>query len=167
MTVCGLCNGNYVARFLQIDTAATATSTLTSAGYDELLGEPNLYSSDPDDPIGEVGRVNTTHDVRCQVEVTQFSDRLRQTAQGKARESKYEITVDRRTLASMDLIDVNGESKIRTGAQLERILDRAGVNVLNFPNPPGLFVEEIIYDAWMDPSFAIVVFVCTPRDRAL
>ena len=126
-----------------------------------------MVHSDPDDPIGEVGRVNTIHDVRCQVEVTQFSDRLRQSNQGKARDSKYEITVDRRTLASLDLIDANGESKIRTGAQLERVLDRSGVNVLAFPNPPGLYVEEIIYDAWMDPAFALVVYVCTPRERAL
>lgn len=165
--MCGLCNGSYVARFLQIDTAATATNTATSAGYDDLLGEPNVYHSDPDDPIGEVGRVNTIHDVQCQVDVTQFSDRLRQSAQGKSRDSKYEITVQRRTLQNLSLIDPNGESMIRTGAQLDRILDRSGSLVLAFPNPPGLFVEEIIYDSWVDPTFALAVFVCTPRDRAL
>lgn len=167
MIVCGLCNGTNTAKFLQLDTAATATSTATSAGYDGVLKEPNVYHSDPDDPIGTVGRVNTEYNVRCQVDVTQASDRLRQTQQGKSKVSRYEITVDRRSLVAQDLIDANGESKIRTGAKLDRILDRSGALVLAFPDPPGLYVEEIIYDAWMDPMFAVVVYVCTPRERAL
>ena len=103
MINCGLCNGVFTARFLQLDTAATATTTATSAGYDNVLNEPNLVSSGADDPIGFVGRVDVQHDVRCQLEVTQASDRLRQTQQGKARSARYEVTVDRRTLDGLGL----------------------------------------------------------------
>lgn len=160
---CGLCNFDNKARFLQLDTAGTESSP----GYDPYLREPNLVSSGPDDPIGSVGRVNTAHELVCQVEVTQFSDRLRQSRQGKSRDAKYEITVPRRTLFLQDLIDVNGESKIRTGAQVEKIVSLSGSTVLAFPNPPGLFVEDIEYAGWDEEGWQIAVFVCTPRERAL
>lgn len=167
MINCGLCNGNHFARFKQQDTAATGTNTATSAGYDNVLNEPNLVASDPDDPLGEVGRVDVEYTVRCQVDVRTASDRLRQTSQGKVTGSRYEITVDRRTLEAQGLLDTNGHSKIRTGAKLDRISNRAGETTMVFEGAETLYVQEITYDAWMDPSFAIVVYTLEPRERAL
>lgn len=159
--LCGLCNDNFLARFMQLNTTATGTSL----GYDDVFAEPNLVSAGADDAIGTVGRSETQYDVRVQVDEVQGSDKLRQTSTGKSRDAKLELIASKATLTALSLIDTDGQSLIRTGARLDRITDLAGNAILVYADPPGLFVDEITYDAWTEESYGMVMFTLSPRQR--
>lgn len=163
MTCCsiGPCTGAFTARFMQLDTVATASDP----GYDNILTEPKLVKANVDDPLGTVGREEIQYDILAQIEHKR-TDRLRQVNQGKVQGAEVEVIASRHDFEIAGLLDANGHSKIRTGARLDRILDRSGNLIQAYPNPPGMFVDEITYDSWTDREFALIIFTLSPRDRA-
>jgi len=159
---CGVCGDNFIAVFKGLDTASIAASP----GYDDIAFEPKLELSGADDRIRTIARKEIEYRIRVQVD-SRSSDRLEQMRGGKQRNIIYELTAYRNNLIDAGYIDANGDPVIRTRARLEKIEDLDGNTVQTFPNPPGLYVFEVITDGWVSGLPAIVTWLLSSEKQGV
>lgn len=152
-----LVNGTAIAVFGQLDTANTT--------YDDVTREPVIERANADDRIGTVSRAEVEYKIRVQVE-DRVTSGLAQMLHGQQRERVLELTADWRELINADLVDANGDVKIRNGARLIRLEDRCAQILSNFPNADGMYVES-----WTkEPTIGVprtVTWRMTPRRKGV
>lgn len=135
----------FLISLAQIDTAAIAADpdsggSLTS-GYDKDFREPVVRT------VGGVrtaGRKEKTPiDVRCQIEPAVW-DALTQVAAGNMPNAQLVLAVHFRDLEAAGMVDANGAATIRVNDRLVSIKDELGNVIQTIPDPPGLFITQVM-----------------------
>lgn len=159
--MCGLCNGDFIAVFKQVDSQATDLA----GGYNSILNELSLTRTNAEDKLGK-GKsvVEVEYRVRVSVE-TRTSHRLEQGQGGTVKRAEKILTALSEELSRDGLIDSNGFPLIRVGARLDSIENLKGDVVESFPENPGMFVEIIESDPMMGFGISQVAWICSPRRK--
>lgn len=137
----------FLVDFEQLDTAAIEADPdgagSLSSGYDEVFREPVKVLENPDDQVGKTVRVENTLQVRAQIESVQF-ERLEQMISGDSPQGRFMLVLHFRDLEKAGLVDADGLAMIRKGDRLGAIRETDGTLVQNIPDPPGLYVNELL-----------------------
>ena len=137
----------FTARLAQLSPAETAkdpdgAGPLTS-GYDDVFREPVVIK--PYDGERQVVRSETIECAPCQVEFGSY-EQLQMMAAGDSPTSRLVLVFHFRDLERLSLVDATtGAAKIQKTDRLAAIYDRCNRKLVqSFPDPPGLFVEQVM-----------------------
>lgn len=158
-----------MAEFAQLDTSATAADPdgagELTAGYDEDFREPVIVPPGSGSARGTVNRVETT--LRCAAQYEpRFFEELRMLPTGRSPDSRIQLVLHYKDLESRDLIDADGQPRIRVNDRLAAIRDyRTDALIMNIPNPPGLYVTEVEHRSFGLSSLTRNLLVLTLDER--
>ncbi len=143
----------FLIELAPLDTLATqadpdGAGPLTS-GYDDDFREPVMVSQGVADQTGTSARVEGTPiQVKAQIVPDQF-EQLQAMISGQSPESNaFRVILHYKDLAALGLVDASGKPTINKSDRLTRILDLKGNLVETIPDPPGLYVHQIMSRGW-------------------
>lgn len=160
---------------MPLDTAASAADPdaggpLTS-GYDERFRTPVKVLADPADQVGVTNRVEgAAIQIPAQIEAEE-QERLEMMLSGDSPDGRFRIILHYKDLERLGLLDANNQPTIKKHDRLARILDKLGNEVEVIPNPPGLFVVQVMSRGWglggAVPSRNLVFVDFEDRDQSI
>lgn len=105
--------------------------------------------------------------IPCQLE-PDLADKLMLQPVGLASEQRTQFTVLRRDLARLGLMDgATGTCLLRARDRVTALYLKNGNVVRSYPDPPGLFVEEVVERGWgvnmRAPRADLLTLVCAER----
>lgn len=159
----------FLVEIARLDTVATAedpdtTGPLTS-GYDDDFREAVIV---PDSSgIGTSARVEMTPvRVRAQIETGMFQDQ-EPIQNGNESYSKFNLVMHLQELETSGYVDATtGMVLFKPGDRISAIYDLRGALVQTFPNPPGLYISEVMPASYgLGISRNLVVVKCASRKQ--
>lgn len=143
----------FLVELAPLDTLATqadpdGAGPLTS-GYDDDFREPVMVSQGATDQVGTSARVEGTPiQIKAQIEPDQF-EKLEAMISGQSPESNtFRVVMHYKDLETLGLVGADGRATINKSDRLTRILNLDGVLVETIPDPPGLYVHQIMSRGW-------------------
>lgn len=125
----------FIARFGQLDTSAIEAAS----GYDDIYQEPVKQASGSGDTDGTTARIETTLDVRVQVE-SESQDVLNMVLNGDSPNGLFVLVAHFKDLEAAGLVDAQGKAMIRKGDRLVSLHTVEGTLVEEIGN---LYVTEV------------------------
>lgn len=144
----------FLIELAPLDTAATESTDPDGAGpltsgYDALFRAPVKVLADSDDQVGVKARVEgALIQLPAQIEPDQM-EQLAMLLSGESPESnRFRVVCHYNDLEDQGLVNADGTPAVRKRDRLTRILDLDGNLVETIPNPPGLYVEQVMSRGW-------------------
>jgi hypothetical protein len=142
-----------IARLHTIETAADpdGAGPITS-GYDNDFQEPIAIDVDDADPVTNVRQTTRKEfdiiQVPCQVEAALF-ERLQQWSAGRVPDSRINLVFHFCDLEELDLVEADGNAKIKVNDRLVRLRRICGDEAVEQPMPPGgLYAIHVVPTAF-------------------
>lgn len=159
----------FLVEIARLDTVATAADpdgagTRTS-GYDDVFREPVMVSNATG--LGTTARAEMDLvRVRAQIETGTFQDQ-QPTQNGNESYSKFNLVMHLQELEAEGYVDVSsGMVLFKPGDRINAIYDLRGVLVQTLPNPPGLFISEVMPASYgLGINRNLVVIKCASRKQ--
>lgn len=89
----------------------------------------------------------TAIQIKAQIEPEQF-ERMQAMLSGDSPDSFFRVIMHYKDLRQQGLVDGQGRPTIKKNDRLIRILDLKGNLVETFPNPPGMYVRQVMSRGW-------------------
>jgi hypothetical protein len=142
----------FVAEIMPLDTVATKADPdgggVLTSGYDEDFRTTIKILETPTDQTGKSSRVEGAPIlIRTQIEVEQ-QERLQMMLSGDSPEGRFRLIFHYKDFERLGLLDSDNKPTIKKGDRLSRLLDTKGNLVEVIPDPPGLYVHQVMSRGW-------------------
>lgn len=144
----------FLVELAPLDTAATESTDPDGAGpltsgYDAMFRAPVKVLAESDDQVGVKARIEgALVQLPAQIEPDQMEQLAMMLSGESPSSNRFRVVCHYNDLEDAGLVNVDGTPAIRKRDRLTRILDLDGNLVETIPNPPGLFIEQVMSRGW-------------------
>ena len=118
-----------------------STETAEGSVYDDVYGAPTP-TADGTQEGKESRRELAPVTIECQLDLSRWGPK-KLTAGGEEEKADGIFTLKKDDIVSVGLMGNNGWPLLHIGDRIDRILDLKGNVAIDFPNPPGMWVQEV------------------------